>query len=1170
MKNLSQLIENEESYLGIKNAVDSGACPVLCSGVSQIHAANIIARLREDFSMPVLVVCSDELEAGRLSADVEGFCGQRGDILSDREFMFYSVEGASKQSQQRRLNTLYKAAEGKAELVFATVTALMQRSIPKKELLSWVFELKMGQEYDLDKLCDMLTDAGYERAAQVEGMGQFARRGGILDFYSPSMEDPVRCEFFGDEIDSMGTFDLTSQRRTEVIKVASIIPAAEVLPRLCPGGLDGLIKKLEDQKGKIKRRKNPQESLISAIDEDIRRLKDMGDLPSCDRYIDLIYEKASAAEMFEGYITVFYEPRRLSDRAKNYDTELSEDIKTLMERGVIDSALADFAYKYDNICEIVADNAVVMLDNFASGRYVLNPKTVIGMTAKQTSAYGGSVDTAARDIQYYMKEGYRTVVLCSDRRKAQQLCRQLDSYDIKAELDFDLTAMPEPGQCAIAVGYLSAGFEYPGEKIALITEGQILRQRKKVRKARHKTGQKLDSFADLTYGDLVVHEQYGIGRFMGIVKMPVDGKDKDYIKIAYAGTDKLYVPATNLDVVTKYIGSGEDQKVKLSRMGGTEWAKTKSRAKSAAKDLAKGLIELQAQRMKEIGYAFSPDTPWQAEFEDAFEYTETDDQLTCISEIKKDMEKPIPMDRLLCGDVGYGKTEVALRAVMKCVMDGKQAAILVPTTVLAQQHYVTVMKRFSGIPVRVEVLSRYRTQTQMKKALREIASGGTDIVIGTHRLLQKDISFKDLGLLVIDEEQRFGVSHKERLKEMSHGVDVLTLSATPIPRTLNMALSGIRDMSTIEEPPMDRQPVQTYVMEHDWGIICDAIRREVSRGGQVYYLHNRVSNIENTAKGLAEMLDGEVAVGVAHGQMDEASLNSVMEQMVNGDVQVLVCTTIIETGIDIPNVNTLIIEDADKMGLAQLHQIRGRVGRSRRKGYAYLTFRKDKVLTEIAVKRLTAIREFAEFNSGFKIAMRDLEIRGAGNLLGPEQSGHMMSVGYDMYLKILEEAVTEEKGEKPKKKAECSADLLVSAYIPQTYMPRDEERMDVYRRIAHVRTEEDADDIIDELVDRYGDIPKSVNMLIHIALLRGEASQAGISEITQKKDVLRFKIDEFDMKKISAMYVMPEYKNAMKVEAGAEPVVSVKIKTGVDVIKAARNFVRTYGDRAGEKDGETE
>ena len=742
----------------------------------------------------------------------------------------------------------------------------------------------------------------------------------------------------------------------------------------------------------------------------------------------------------------------------------------------------------------------------------------------------------------------------------------LDEHGIPAALDLTGRAMPAPGEVRITLGALSAGSEWPSLNLAILTEGQLLSvQRKRpARTPKESNRQKLQSYTDLKPGDLVVHVHHGIGRFAGIVQMPVDGAVKDYIKISYAGADTLYVPATQLDMVSKYIGAGEDRPVKLSKMGGTEWARTKTRAKAAARSMAKELTALYAARSRTKGHAFAPDSPWQTEFEERFGYPETDDQLRCIQEIKADMEKSVPMDRLLCGDVGYGKTEVALRAVMKCVLDGRQAAILVPTTVLAQQHYQTAVQRFYGFPVEIRMLSRFCTQSQVRQTLADMRTGKCDLVIGTHKLLQKNIEFRNLGLLIVDEEQRFGVAHKEHIKEMSRAVDVLTLSATPIPRTLNMALSGIRDMSTIEEPPQDRIPVQTFVMEHDWNVLCDAMRRELQRGGQVFYLHNRIENIERTALRISKMLDGAV-VDVAHGQMNEEQLSTVMERMVAGETQILVCTTIIETGIDMPNVNTLIIEDADRMGLAQLHQLRGRVGRSNRRASAYLTFRRGRELSEIAEKRLSAIREFAEFNSGFRIAMRDLEIRGAGSLLGAEQSGHMIDVGYDMYLKLLEEAVLEERGEKPEQRAECAADLAVSANIPESYVPSQEQRMDLYRRIALVRTEAEADDLMDEVIDRFGDPPPSVYTLVQVALLRSDAGKVGVTDISQKNGCLKFQLAQFDMQKVSALYARPEFKGRLKVDAGAKPGVILRLKTRTHVIEQARAFVSAWADAQGDR-----
>ncbi len=755
------------------------------------------------------------------------------------------------------------------------------------------------------------------------------------------------------------------------------------------------------------------------------------------------------------------------------------------------------------------------------------------------------------------------MVLVSSEQRALNLQALLREQKMTTAVDFQLHELPGYGKAVIAVGGLTAGMEYPVGRFAVLTEGQSLLGKK--RRSKPVTNrQKLGSYADLSPGDLVVHEHHGVGRFLEMTKMTVDGVQKDYVKIAYAGADVLYVPATQLDLVSKYIGSGEDAQEtrKLSRLGGTDWEKAKTRAKKAVKDLAKGLIQLYAERQRQPGFAFSPDSPWMKEFEDEFEYAETDDQLRCIAEIKQDMEQARPMDRLLCGDVGYGKTEVAFRAIMKCVLDGKQAAILVPTTVLARQHYLTAKQRFAKYPVEIDVVSRFRTQTQMKDTLRRLEQGGIDLLIGTHRLFQKDVKFKDLGLLVIDEEQRFGVQHKEKLKELSKQVDVLTLSATPIPRTLNMALSGIRDMSTLEEPPMDRQPVQTYVLEHDWGVLSDAMRRELERGGQVYYLHNRVETITRTAARIKEMLGEDVAVAVAHGKMSQEELNDVMTRMSDGEVDVLVCTTIIETGIDIANANTLIIEDADHMGLAQLHQIRGRVGRSTRRAYAYLTYRRGKVLTEVASKRLGAIREFAEFGSGFKIAMRDLEIRGAGNVLGPEQSGFLLSVGYDMYLKLLEEAVLEERGEKPERPTECAADLSVAASIPDRYVPSPEQRMDLYRRIAAIRSEADADDVMDELIDRYGDPPRTVNNLISVALLRADAARNGISQIDQKGANLNFYLDQFDLQRVSALCGLEKYRSRLLFSAGERPYLALRLKKGEDALKFGRKLVEDYAKTA--------
>ena len=964
---------------------------------------------------------------------------------------------------------------------------------------------------------------------------------------------------------STSSFDVSDQRRTEAIHRCTILPAAETLPSLTVGGIETLCREIETFAERFAKKRSSENAatLAATLRGDAERLRGGVVLSDADRYLPMIYAPASGLDYLpENALIVLDQPARCAERARDYMKQLTEDLRELQKKGQVAASAEGFYTSWDTLLKRLGDFPVYMADAFTVGRPPLPPRTLASIPAKQLPSYAGSAQAAAEDVKLYLKQDYRVVVLAGDERRAKVLQDFFREHEIRAMLYPEISKLPPYGGVFIGIGSLSAGIEYPGLKLAILTDAQLIRRRSKKAAGKKKlpaNRQRIESYADLSVGDYVVHENHGIGRFAGIVKMTVDGFEKDYIKLNYAGTDSLYVPATQLDLVSKYTGGGEERPVKLSKMGGTDWAKTRSRAKSAARDMAKKLIALYAERQRLPGYAFSPDSEWQREFEENFGYTETDDQLRCVAEIKQDMESSVPMDRLLCGDVGFGKTEVALRAVMKCVLDGKQAAILVPTTVLAQQHYQTALQRFFGFPVNIGVLSRFKTGGQSSKTLSDLAQGKLDLIIGTHRLLSKDVKFKDLGLLVVDEEQRFGVTHKEHIKELSRGVDVLTLSATPIPRTLNMAMSGIRDMSSIEEPPEDRLPVQTFVMEHDWGVITDAIRREIQRGGQVYYLHNRIDDIERTALRLMDLLK-DVTVAVAHGKMEKNMLASVMDDVASGAVQVLVCTTIIETGIDIPNVNTLIIEDADKLGLAQLHQIRGRVGRSTRRASAYLTFRRDKVLTEIAEKRLSAIRDFAAFGSGFKIAMRDLEIRGAGNLLGAEQSGHMIDVGYDMYMKLLSEAVLEARGVPVPQRAECSADLAVAASIPERYIPSSEQRMDLYRRIALIRTEEEADDLTDELIDRFGDPPPGVNALIHVALLRGEAGKAGITDISQKQGYLRFTVEEFNMEKVSLLYARPEYKGRLRVEAGSKPCLSLRIKAKGRVIDEARRFVSDWAE----------
>ena len=1120
MKQLLNILNTVPEYLRLEAALESGRSPAEVSGLSPVHRAHFAAGLLTRLEVPVVLLCADEGECVRLAADVTALTGTPAVLIGAREFLFHQGAVASRQWEHQRIAAFRAMARGKVPLIAATVEGLLQRTLPPEELSAHVVELELTGSYDPEELAGCLAALGYTRCQQVEGVGQFALRGGILDVFSPGMDSPVRVEFWDRDVDSMGLFDVSSQRRTGKLDRAEFLPVSELLP-------------VRDENGQW------------------QRLSDR-DLPA--RYKTLA---TAAHHLPPDAVVCLSESSRVAERGRNWLWQLGEDVKTLIENGAVDGRHAVFAAGMDDLMAQLSRHGLCFLDSFTTSKPPLPPKAVLAAQGRQLPSFGASLDAAAADLSQLQSASTGAVVLVGSEQRALNLQSLLRERKIRSAVDFQLHGLPQPGSITIAVGGLSAGFDYIGCPYAVLTEGAD-GPRKKGKRLKHAADRrKVDSFTDLTPGDLVVHEHHGIGRFVGMVKMQVDGVDKDYVKLAYAGTDTLYVPATQLDAIAKYIGGGDDpEKKKLSRLGSADWEKAKARTRKAVKDLAKGLIQLYAQRQRQPGYAFAPDSPWQKEFEDDFPYHETEDQLRSINEIKRDMEAPRPMDRLLCGDVGYGKTEVALRAVMKCVLDGRQAAILVPTTVLARQHYLTARGRFAKYPVEIDLVSRFRTPAQIKKTLAGVESGSVDVLIGTHRLLQKDVRFKNLGLLVVDEEQRFGVTHKERLKEMSKQVDVLTLSATPIPRTLNMALSGIRDMSAIEEPPASRQPVQTYVLEHDWSVLADAMRRELERGGQVYYLHNRVDTIQRTAARIKELLGEDVSIAVGHGKMGQDELNDVMTRVSDGEVDILVCTTIIETGIDIANVNTLIIEDADKMGLAQLHQIRGRVGRSPRRAYAYMTYRQGKVLTEIAAKRLSAIREYAEFGSGFKIAMRDLEIRGAGNLLGPEQSGFLMSVGYDLYLKLLEEAVLEEKGEKPQALPECAVDLTVAASIPDRYVPDPGQRMDLYRRIARIRTSEDGDDMTDELIDRYGDPPRQVNNLISVALLRGRAAACSITEITQKGGGLAFALDRFQLEAVAAL--AGQYPGRMLFSPGDKPALTLKLKKGEDPLRSAAQVVERY------------
>ena len=1164
MEKLLEVLKTMPEYMAALASLSKGQNAAI-TGIGQINRSHIIAGLYAHTDTPLVVICQDDLAAKRLSEELKNFLSIDCPILPSRELTLYDSAVVSRGWEQKRLRQLYDLYSGKTRLQIMAWDALSQRTIPPSVLNSVAFRLDVGTEYPMDTLLAKLSGVGYSRCGMVEGPGQFAVRGGILDVFSPAAEQPVRAEFFGDELDTLGYFDTNTQRRTENVANITILPVGETQPRLHPNGLAGLCDDISRLIARQNRRKNPNEALIKTLEKDLEKYQNHVQNPASDRYMALIYpENTNALSYIPANATVILCDQSGIHRASKTRVEdIGMQLDSLLQAGLVAGELCDYVCQWEDFCQNLQEHSLLYLDSFTASAYPENcpPHQLLPMTAKQLPGYCGNLDTAANDLQHYQKLEFSCLVLCGSRRRAELLQEMLNSRGLSAFLSIPLTTMPKPGQILLTEGALPYGMEYPNGKLAILSEGQLTGKTEPKRKSAKKSAtnrQKLNSFTDLTPGDLVVHENYGIGRFVSMEQIKVDNAIKDYIKIAYQGSDTLFVPATQLDLVSKYIGGGgEDANVRLNKIGTDTWQKTKAKARKAAKDMAGELIQLYAARRRQEGFAFSADSPWQREFEDNFPYPETDDQLRCIADIKHDMESPIPMDRLLCGDVGFGKTEVALRSAMKAIMDGKQVAILVPTTVLAQQHYQTAIARFRGFPVNIDVLSRFRTPTQQNKTLQNLRAGQIDLIIGTHKLLQKTVEFKDLGLLIVDEEQRFGVSHKERLKEISKGVDVLTLSATPIPRTLNMALSGIRDMSTIEEPPADRYPVQTYVMEHNNAVLDDAIRREIERGGQVYFLHNRVETIDQCAAALKKRIPG-LSVAVAHGKMGEEALSDVMRAMADGEIQVLICTTIIETGLDIANVNTLIIENADRFGLSQLHQLRGRVGRSTRHAYAYFTYRPDKSLTEIAEKRLAAIRDFAEFGSGFKIAMRDLEIRGAGNLLGAEQSGHMMSVGYDMYLKLLDEAVLEERGEKPKE-PDCTADLNVTANVDQNYVARGEERMDLYRRMAAIRSQEDADDLLDEIVDRYGEPPKGVLNLIDIALLRANARNVGICDIRQKTGEVQFTMTNLNFEAVSSLCNDSDYKNRVQFIASAkQPTLRLKLASGVDSLRQSKTFIERY------------
>ncbi|MGN0564289.1 MAG: transcription-repair coupling factor [Candidatus Heritagella sp.] len=1139
MRFFEEALLSQSFYKQLEDAVRAHTLPGAVSGLSSIHKAHLVATLCSRLSTRALLIAGEESEAARLAGDLNAM-GCRTLFYPLRDFSLRHTDGSSHEYEHQRLQVLCSLLEEGEEGCRCVVTcadAALQYTLPPEELRRRTITLTPGQRLNPEELCRVLLRCGCERSELTDGPGLFSVRGGIVDFCTPGISSPVRVEFWDDEIDTLSLFDPETQRRTEMLPSIRITPSNEVLI----DNKKALSDRIRAHARSLRGKNAPAARAI--LQQEADRLDEGLPLGSKDKFLPFVYEKPATLfdYMREGDLLVVSEYTRSKERVRASQWQWGEELRAYLEEGVLCRGLDRYSQDWEDLLGHLQENRTLYLDTFLHGSYDTPVRLAVSASVRQLSCWGGSTQLLEEDLQAALHSRESCVVLAGSEKNARIVAADLKAAGLPAAFLSAPAVIPK-GTVAVTPGTLSAGFEYPQAGFFLITQGHqsMGAVRSAPRKKRNKNAQEVYSLSELTPGDYVVHATHGIGVFDGIRKLDLQGVVKDYIKIRYAKNDVLYVPVTQLDLVSKYIGPREDSSVRLNRLGGTEWQKAKTRVRKAVQDMAKELTKLYAQRMNAKGHAFSPDSEWQHDFESHFPYEETEDQLRCINEIKDDMERQAPMDRLLCGDVGFGKTEVALRAAFKCVSDSKQCAFLVPTTILAWQHYQTICQRMEGFPVRVELLSRFRTPAQQEEILRKLRRGEVDIIVGTHRLVSKDVQFRDLGLVVIDEEQRFGVAQKEKLKQVCQNVDVLTLSATPIPRTLNMALSGIRDMSVIEEAPHDRHPVQTYVLEHDPQILNEAIRRELRRGGQVFYLHNDVGSIERLAAGLAAMIP-EARIGIGHGKMSENELSEVWRRMIDHEIDILVCTTIIETGVDVPNANTLIIDNADRLGLSQLHQIRGRVGRSSRRAYAYFTFTRNKVLSEIAEKRLSAIREFTEFGSGFKIAMRDLEIRGAGNILGGEQHGHMESVGYDMYVKLLNEAISLEKGEKPAPvEGGCLIDLQVQAHIPESYIENLSQRLEIYRRIADIRNYEDAADVIDELIDRFGEPPRSVQGLVDVALLRSMATRAGMTEIKQQQNTLLLYPETVDMQSLSLL-VAGMKKGQVLFSAGGRPYFSVRL-----------------------------
>ena len=1163
------LLELQE-YDNLVQALKSGKGPLQVTGTLDSQKVHLMYELGEASAFSwKLVVTYDDTRAKEIYDDLRSFTS-RVWLYPAKDLLFYSADIHGNLMARQRIAVLRRLMEDREGVVVTTMDGLMDHLLPLKYLREQSITVESGQVIDLDVWKERLIAMGYERVAQVDGMGQFSIRGGIVDIFPLTEEVPVRIELWDDEVDSIRTFDLESQRSVEQLENITIYPAAEVV--LSADQLAAGIRRLEREEKTyekaLREQHKPEEAhrihtiigeLRSGLDEGWR----IGGLDAYIRYF--CPDTVSFLEYFpQGESVIFLdEPARLKEKGETVELEFRESMVHRLEKGYLLPGQTELLYPAAEILARMQKPYAVMLTGLDQKLPGMKVNQKFSIDVKNVNSYQNSFEILIKDLTRWKKEGYRVILLSASRTRASRLASDLREYDLRAYCPDGRegesgnaggegsgsadTGNPgavntsvrkvRPGEILVTYGNLHRGFEYPLLKFVFITEGDMFGVEKK-RKRRKKTnyqGKAIQSFTELSVGDYVVHEEHGLGIYKGIEKVERDKVIKDYIKIEYGDGGNLYLPATRLESIQKYAGA-EAKKPKLNKLGGTEWNKTKTRVRGAVQEIAKDLVKLYAARQEKAGFQYGTDTVWQREFEELFPYDETDDQMDAIDAVKKDMESRRIMDRLICGDVGYGKTEVALRAAFKAVQDSKQVVYLVPTTILAQQHYNTFVQRMKDFPVRVDMLSRFCTPARQKRTLEDLRKGMVDIVIGTHRVLSKDMQFKDLGLLIIDEEQRFGVAHKEKIKHLKENVDVLTLTATPIPRTLHMSLAGIRDMSVLEEPPVDRTPIQTYVMEYNEEMVREAINRELARNGQVYYVYNRVTDIDEVA-GRVQALVPDAVVTFAHGQMREHELERIMADFINGEIDVLVSTTIIETGLDISNANTMIIHDADRMGLSQLYQLRGRVGRSNRTSYAFLMYKRDKLLREEAEKRLQAIREFTELGSGIKIAMRDLEIRGAGNVLGAEQHGHMEAVGYDLYCKMLNQAVLALKGETLEEDSyDTVVECDIDAYIPGRYIKNEYQKLDIYKRISAIETEEEYMDMQDELMDRFGDIPRSVENLLKIASIRALAHQAYVTEVVINRQEVRltmYQKAKLQVDKIPDM--VRSYKGDLKLVPGDVP-----------------------------------